>query len=150
MMAMARSRLVIGIVGAAFACVMLAVQAGTAQETPSPERVVIPAGATALEGIPTVRVDSAQDATTRRVLDADEAAKARLTVRVANGQFYWTTRGNRLLHLNASGEFTYLSSEPGQYIRLTRLNDKISYVEHVDLTSGSVTWFGELRIVIGK
>jgi hypothetical protein len=42
------------------------------------------------------------------------------------------------------------SSEPGQYIRFTRLNDKISYVKHVDLTSGSVTWFGELRIVVGK
>jgi hypothetical protein len=67
-----------------------------------------------------------------------------------DGQFYWTTRGNRLLHLNSSGEFTYLSSEPGQYIRFTRLNDKISYVEHVDLALGSVTWFGELRIVVGK
>ena len=60
------------------------------------------------------------------------------------------TRGNRLLSLNSFGEFTYLSSQPGQYIRFARLNDKISYVEHVDSTSGSVTWFGELRIVVGK
>lgn len=27
----------------------------------------------------------------------------------------------------------YLSSEPGKYIKLTRVNDKLSYVEHVDL-----------------
>ena len=97
-----------------------------------------------------MRIDSAEGTATRSILDAVEAAKARLTVRVTDGQFYWTTRGNRLLRVNTSGEFTYLSSEPGQYIRFTRLNDKISYVEHVDLTSGSVTWFGELRIVLGK
>ena len=121
-----------------------------AQATPRPQRVEIPAGATVLEGVPTVRIDSAEGTTTRRVPDVAEAAKARLTVSVVDGQFFGTTRGNRLLRLNSSGEFTYLSSEPGQYIRFTRLNDKISYVEHVDLTSGSVTWFGELRIVVGK
>jgi len=136
--------------GAALAGVSLAVPGRPAQETPRPQRVEIPADATSLEGIPTVRIDSAEGSTTRQVLDAAEAAKARLTVRVVDGQFHWTTRDNRLLRLNPSGEFTYLSSEPGQYIRFTRLRDKISYVEHVDLTSGSVSWFGELRIVVGK
>ena len=137
-------------IGAAIACLGLVVPFGLGQEPPQPQRVEIPAGATSLEGIPTVRIDFAEGTTTRRLLDAAEAAKARLTVRVVNGQFYWTTRGNHLLSLNSSGEFTYLSSEPGQYIRFTRLNDKISYVEHVDLVSGSVMWFGELRIVVGK
>ena len=136
--------------GVAFACVGLVVPSSLGQETPPPQRVEIPGSATSLEGIPTVRIDSAEGTTTRQLLDAAEAAKARLTVRVIDGQFYWTTRGDRLLRLNSSGEFTYLSSEPGQYIRLTRINDKISYVEHVDLPSGSVTWFGELRIVVGK
>jgi hypothetical protein len=135
-------------IGLAVACLGLVVPSGLSQE--KPQRVEIPAGATSLEGIPTVRIDSTEGATTRQVLNAAEAAKARLTVRVVDGQFYWTTRDNRLLRLNSSGEFTYLSSEPGQYIRFTRLNDKISYVEHVDLTSRSVTWFGELRIVVGK
>jgi len=137
-------------IGLAVACLGLLVPSGVGQENPQPLRVEIPAGATSLEGIPTVRIDSAEGATTRHVLNAAEAAKARLTVKVVDGQFYWTTRDSRLLRLNSSGDFTYLSSEPGQYIRLTRLNDKISYVEHVDLMSGSVTWFGELRIVVGK
>jgi hypothetical protein len=131
-------------------CVGFAVHGMGAQETRRPQPVEIPAGATSLEGIPTVRIDSDEGKTTRRVLDAAEAAKARLTIRVVDGQFYWTSRGNRPLHLNSSAEFTYLSSEPGQYIRVTRLNDRISYVEHVDLTAGSVTWFGELRIVVSK
>ena len=136
--------------GAALAGVSLAVPSRPGQETPRPQRVDIPADATSLEGIPTVRIDSTEGSTTRQVLDAAEAAKARLTVRVVDGQFHWTTRDNRLLRLNSSGEFTYLSSDPGRYIRFTRVSDKISYAEHVDLTSGSVTWFGELRIVVGK
>ena len=141
---------VLGQIGIAVGCLSLAVPYGFGQEAPQPQRVEIPANATSLEGIPTVRIDSAEGMASRRSLDAAEAAKAGLTVRVVDGQFYWTTRGDRLLHLNTSGEFTYLSSEPGQYIRLTRLNDKISYAEHVDLNSGSVTWFGELKVVIGK
>lgn len=148
---MTSTRLVIRTVGAALACLLLTVLSSAGQETTRrPQPVDIPAGATSLEGIPAVRIDSTEAHTTRRVLDSDEAAKARLTVRVIDGRYYWTTRGNRLLNLNSSGEFTYLSSEPGQYIRLTRLEDRISYLEHVDLTSGSVTWFGELRIVVGK
>lgn len=116
---------------------------------PSPA-IEIPANATALEGIPNVRVDVAEARTTRRVLGPADAAKDRLLISVVDGQFYWTTRDNRRLRLNSFGDYTYLSSEPGKYIRLTRVNDKLSYVEHVDLGSESITWWGELKIVIGK
>jgi hypothetical protein len=134
----------------AIVCLGPALPHGFHQEPTRQQRVEIPADAASLEGIPTVRIDSAEGRATRRRLDAAEAANARLRVKVVDGHFYWTTRGNRLLSLNESGAFTYLSAEPGQYIRLTRLNDKISYVEHVDQTSGSVTWFGELKVVVGK
>jgi hypothetical protein len=97
-------------IGLAVACLGLVVPSGLSQE--KPQRVEIPAGATSLEGIPTVRIDSTEGATTRQVLNAAEAAKARLTVRVVDGQFYWTTRDNRLLRLNSSGEFT--SSRDGR------------------------------------
>lgn len=119
------------------------------QETTQTQRVQIPADATTLEGTPTVRIDSAEGGTTRRILTAAEAAQSRLTINVVDGEYYWTSRGNRPLRLRSSGEFTYLSSEPGKYIKLTRLNDKIAYVEHVDLAFGSVTWWGEMRIVLG-
>ena len=109
--ALALSRQFLRATGVAVACVALAAPSGLGQETPQPQRVQIPAGATSLEGIPTVRIDSAEGTTTRRVLNAAEAAKARLTVRVVDGQFYWATRDNRLLRLNSSGDFTYLSSE---------------------------------------
>ena len=84
------------------------------------------------------------------MLDPAEAAKDRLLVSIVDGQFYWTTRENRRLRLNSSGDYTYLSSEPGNYIRMTRVNDRVSYVEHVDLGSESITWWGELTIRIGK
>ena len=138
------------VVAIAMACLGTAVSLSLGQEPAEAQKVEIPATATTLEGIPTVRIDSAQAGTTRRPLSGAEASKDRLTVTVLNGQFYWTSRGNRPLRLSSSGVFTYLSSEPGQYIRLTRLNDKISYVEHVDLGLGSVTWWGELRIAAGK
>ena len=131
-------------------CVGLAAPAFPAQESPGPQRVDIPATATTLEGVPTVRIDAGAGGATRHVLSASEASKSRLTVGLVDGRYYWTSRGNRPLEVSASGAFTYLASDPGHYIRFTRLNDKISYAEHVDLASGSVTWWGELRIVAGK
>lgn len=120
------------------------------QEATQTQQVEIPANATALEGVPAVRLDATETDATRRVLGAAEAVKDRLTVSVVDGKLYWKNRGNRALRLDTSGAFTYLSSEPGTYIRLTRVNDTIEYVEHVDLGDHSVTWWGELRIVIGK
>ena len=139
------SRIVIAI-----ALVSLASLPSPAQETQQPRKVEIPSTATTLEGVPTVRIDSTETGTTRHVLGAADAAKDRLKVTVVDGTFYWTSRGNRPLQLSSTGEFTYLSSEPGKYIRITRLNDKLSYIEHVDMTSKSVTWWGELRIVVDK
>jgi hypothetical protein len=121
-----------------------------AQETAQPQKIDIPATATTLEGIPTIRIDSTEGNTTRRLLSTAEAAKDRLTVKVVDGQFYWASRGNRPLQLSSTGAFTYLSSDPGTYIRITRVNDKISYVEHVDMAFASVTWWGELKIAVGK
>ena len=139
----------IATIGVVMGCLCVAVPAFP-EESPQPQRVEIPPTATALEGIPTVRVDSAEEGTTRHVLSASEAAGSRLAISLIDGRYYWTSRENRLLQWSSSGEFTYLSSDPGHYIRFTRLNDRISYAEHVELASGSVTWWGELRFVVGK
>jgi hypothetical protein len=124
--------------------------AALAQGRGGPGTVQIPANAIALEGIPTVRVDSAVGDTTRRVLSQHEATNSRLVVNIVDGKYYWTSRDNHRLRLDASGPFTYLSSEPGSYIRFTRIDDKVAYVEHVDMPLGSVTWWGELEIILKK
>jgi hypothetical protein len=123
---------------------------GAAQERPK-DNLRLPQNTTALEGIPRVRVDVTQDSTTRRELDAAEAAKNRLAIRVADGGFYWSSHDDRPLAPSASGAFTYLSSdEPGRYVRIRRLNDTLTYLEHIDTELGSVTYWGELRVVIAR
>jgi hypothetical protein len=120
-----------------------------AQATADPQRVQLPAGGATLEGIPTVRIDTSQGGATRKVLTAAEAKQDRVTISKVDGQYFWASRQNKLLQLNSSGPYTYLSAEPGSYIRLTRINDRIDYVEHLDSPLGSVTWWGELRVVVG-
>jgi hypothetical protein len=121
-----------------------------AQQPAPPPQVQIPAGATALEGVPTVRVDSSAERTARHQLTEAERAANRLKISVRDGKLYWASRDDRPLDLRTSGEFTYLSSDPGHYIKLRRLNDRIAYVEHVEQGPGIVTYWGELRIVLGK
>lgn len=111
---------------------------------------VIPGNATALEGLPTARVDATSEGTQRQGLDRDQAAKQALRITIIDGRYYWTSRENRPLTLTTSGEFSYLTStEPGQYVRFRQINGRLSYVEHVDMGLGSVTYWGELRIVLG-
>jgi hypothetical protein len=148
-MSMPSLRRITGAVGVALVCLGWVARAAQAQEPAPTQPVEIPPSATVLEGVPTSRVDAAEGTTTRHVLDQAEAAKSRLRVTVKDGQYYWTSRDNRLLRLNSSGAFTYLSADPGQYIRFTRINDRITYVEHVDTALGSVTWWGEMKIVVG-
>jgi hypothetical protein len=109
----------------------------------------IPREAIALEGIPTVRIDSTEEGTTRQVLGPADAAANQLRIRVIDGTFYWASRDDQLLRLERSDEFTYLTSEPGKYIKVTRMGDRLSYVEHLETKPfGSITWWGELRVVL--
>ena len=113
--------------------------------------VPVPVNAQALEGLPQVRIDATRDKVVRRELDRAEAAKSRLTIQIANGRFYWGDRTGVPLTVTKSGSFTYLSStEPGRYIRIQEINDILSYIEHVDMAFGSVTYWGELHVVIGN
>lgn len=142
---------IVGLIGVG-ACLAL-MAAGPASQTPSSgETPLIPENATALEGLPAVRLDATRDSATRRTLGSAEAARQGLKISIVNGQYYWASRENRPLTLSSSGEFTYLSSstEPGRYVRFRKINDRIAYVEHVDIAFGSVTYWGELRIVLGK
>ena len=113
--------------------------------------LTIPAHAQALEGLPQVRIDVTKEKVVRSELAPAEAAKSRLTIKIMDGQLYWGDRTGLPLTLTKFGSYTYLSStEPGRYIRIQELNDTLSYVEHVDMPFGSVTFWGELRVVLEK
>jgi hypothetical protein len=122
---------------------------GRAQELPT--AVEIPPNATALEGLPHVRVETTRDGSRRRELDAAEAAKSSLSIAIVDGRFYRAGREGPPLTLTTKREFTYLSStEPGTYVKIRRLNDRLLYVEHLDMPFLSVTYWGELRVVLKK
>jgi hypothetical protein len=125
--------------------------AQTPQTSPSPGTVLdLPAGAKTLEGIPRVQVETTENTTTRRVLEPADAARKHLTIRLDDGRYFWG-RDSRPLNVVTSGGYIYLSSaEPGKYIRLRRINDRLTYVEHVDMGLRSETYWGELRIVLGR
>ena len=132
-------------------CLTVGTTGAASRSQTSSEPALIPGNATALEGLPAVRLDATKEGATRRTLDRAEAFKQSLRIRILNGRYYWESREDQPLTLSSSGEFTYLSStEPGRYVRFRRLNDRITYVEHVDVPSGSVTYWGELRIVLGQ
>ena len=112
---------------------------------------VIPKDATVLEGVPTVRLDVTDHGTKRQELDRKHAAAEALKIEIVDGRYYWASREKQPLTVTTAGEFTYLmSTEPGKYVRFKKLNDRISYVEHVDMEFGSVTYWGQLRIIVGK
>ena len=118
---------------------------------PAATAAQIPADATSLEGLPASRVETTAGGTTRKELAGAEATRSRLRIRVDDGRYYWASRGDRRLTLTSAGDFIYLqSNEPGHYVRIRRVNDRLSYVEHVETALGSVTYWGELRVVIGK
>jgi hypothetical protein len=131
---------------------LLVVTASALAQTPERRNdVVFPENATALEGLPQVRIDTTRDDVSRRELDATESGKSRLTIKVVDGRLYWGDQPGNPLTVATSGDFTYLSStEPGRYVRLQRVNDRLTYAEHVDFGNRSVTYWGELRIVLGK
>ncbi len=113
--------------------------------------ISIPPDAVSLEGRPEVRVDTDSDGTSRRVLDAREADTSAVKIRIEEGRLFWgDTR--RPVTVTAAGDYTYLSSaaEPGRYVRVQRIDDRFAYIEHVDKGPHSVTFWGELRIVLGR
>lgn len=131
---------------------VLTAGASSSSAQSSPGIFGVPAQPGALQGRPTVRVDTTEEGATRHVLDDREAEASLLTIKVdEDGRLFWGDDGRPLV-VTPSGEFTYLSSatEPGRYVRVRRLNDRFSYVEHVDKGSRSVTYWGELRLILGK
>ena len=135
---------------AAVATLAVLLAAGPALAAGQQGRLSLPPDATALEGLPDVQVETTRERVTRRVLDPADAESSRLKIRVKDGRLFWGG-SDEPLAVYESGAYTYLSSaaEPGRYVRLTRLNDRLTYVEHVDKSDRSVTFWGELRIVLG-
>ena len=138
------------VVTAALACLSLGAGVAAGQNAGTELALQLPPDASSLEGEPTVRVEANSTAVNRRRLNPREAEANRLKIRFDAERASWTGRDGEALTVANAGEFTYrTTSQPGRYIRIRRLNDRWSYVEHLDAPGGSVTYWGELRIVLG-
>ena len=136
--------------GVASVALGLMLMASVAHAQGLPDLVEIPATATALEGRPSVLVSSEEGKTEKRTLGSREAGENRLLVTIVDGKYYWASRGNRPLQIHESGAFTYLSDGPGAYIKLTRIGQRIVYMEHANLFLSTLTYWGELKIITGR
>lgn len=58
--------------------------------------IALPQQATALEGLPQVRIETTRESVSQRELDPAEAATNRLRIRIADGR-HWSSRGDRPL-----------------------------------------------------
>lgn len=130
----------------------LALDSGVfAQSRSAAEILAVDERAVVLEGWPSVRVDTRERSSTRQALGPAESASNKLTIRIEDGRFYWENRAALTLTPIAADGFVYLMSrEPGRYIRIQRINDRLTYVQHVDTGAASVTYWGELRVAIGR
>ena len=111
----------------------------------------LPAATVRLDGLPRIELETTERAASRRLLAPDAVQAQRLVIRVEQNRYFWGA-DRRPLTVQQSGEFIYLSSssEPGKYIRVQKINDRLSYVAHLDQGRRSVTYWGEFRVVLGR
>ena len=95
-----------------------------AQQAAAPERDPSRRSAVTLQDLPRVRIDDAEGAD--RVPGAKKPGRPQ-------------TRS-----------YTFLSATPGAYRRVTRIANRLSYVEHLERGPRSVTFQGGLRVSLGK
>ena len=96
-----------------------------AQQAP-PEQAEPRRSAVSLQDLPRVRID-----------DADGASRSRVS----------DTKKTRRPELDA---YTFLSSTPGGYRRVTRITTRLSYIEQLDRTQRYLTFTGGLRVALSK
>lgn len=112
-----------------------------------------PADTVVLQGRPTTKVESTEDATTRTVLS--EAQRAELEVRIMRrgGRYYWASRENHEVQRRVSGAFhDFVDPVDGGYVRVFDTDTlpeslrpdgpRFQYMEHRPVWRGTVTYWG--------
>jgi hypothetical protein len=116
--------------------------------------LVAPAAAqNVLDAEPTVRIDSAENAATRRVLPDLERAKNRVIIVKRDGKYLWASREGRELIHRVSGMFhCFIDPTGGGYVKILDSHEvplklrtpgpRYRFMEHVTEGLGSITYWG--------
>ena len=107
-----------------------------------------------LTGIPTVKVNSSEETTSRTVLTEIEQRAARVLLVRRDKKFLWVTQGNKLVsHINRGSQHLFLDPEAGNYLKIfsqpTTSGERgreYVYIEHVNQGPETVTYWGRADI----
>jgi hypothetical protein len=119
-----KQRLVV-VIGVVLAVVALPAAVPAEQGT-QPARVEPRGSAVSLQDLPPVRIDDADGVSHSRVSDSKKTRRPEI------------------------GAYTFLSSTPGSYRRVTRITSRLSYIEQLERSQRYVTFQGGLRVALGK
>lgn len=99
-----------------------------------------------LRAKPSSMVTSGPDRTDRELLSEPLTSKNAVLIVKKGNRFFWATRENRELFYNLSGMFhIFVDIRSGAYVKITRSEYGCSYMEHVHLHLGTITYWGETK-----
>lgn len=100
-------------------------------------------------GIPSLKVIVSESSSSRTQLSEKDASDSKVIITKSGDQYFWSSRGNTELSLVRSGAFwIFLATNGSGYVRIVdqELRDMVeaeySYVEHLTMMLGSVTYYG--------
>lgn len=96
-----------------------------------------------INGLPVKKVMSDIEGTELVTLSENESLSYRLLITKKDKRFIWTSRGNKELLFNQTGNF-YDFVEPNGlgYIRVSIIDGKCLYMEHLTLAFKNITYWG--------
>jgi hypothetical protein len=74
----------------------------------------------------------------------------RVRIEDANGASHGRAADPKKAGRSEHADYTFLSSTPGSYARLTRITGRVSYLEHLERGQQYATFRGGLRVALGK
>jgi len=102
---------------------------------------------TEFEGTPETRVEVTLGATTSEAVPRAEREKRRVVITREGDQYFWASRNNTPLYKLDSGDYvTYVAATGVGYVRVLSarkaIGRKVTYMEHLTVQMGSITYFG--------
>ena len=105
-----------------------------------------------LIGTPTTLVISSASGTKKTKLIEEYSQISRLVINRVKGEYFWASRNNmRLVSLPLRSATVFVCPGlPGNYIKFTRINGKITYIEHIVEDFETMTYWGEMQLIYRK
>ena len=96
-----------------------------------------------LSGVPYVQVKSSEEESIRIEMDSVMKNDHRVVIVKEGDEYYWQTRDRKKLTRSTQGSFTlFIDPTGGGYIKVTQVDGKVIYMEHLSQGLGTFTYWG--------